>query len=113
MPEEQIALESNRGEQLFVACQGCHSIAAGAEHRVGPNLQGMMDQPAATRPGYTYSDELQNAGLTWTDSMLAAWIVDTETIVPGTWMAYSSILEGDEIQTLIEYIRQASSTDQE
>jgi cytochrome c2 len=81
---EVVAREAS-GEQLYLACQGCHSIAAGEPHRVGPNLYGM----------------------------LAAWIVETEMVVPGTWMAYSNILEADEIQSLINYIRQASSAGQD
>jgi len=107
--EEAESRHAISGEQLFIACQGCHSIEAGAAHRVGPNLYGMMGQPAATRPGYTYSEALKNSGITWTDAMLAAWIVNCEVVVEGTWMAYSNVVAVDELMSLVDYINQASS----
>ncbi len=101
------------GKDLFaVACQACHSIEAGAPHRVGPNLYGVAGQAAASREGFQYSDALTQSGITWTKANLIAWVVAPEALVPGTWMLYHNTLEADEVPRLIEYIEQASGTSQ-
>lgn len=101
------------GADLYaIACQACHSIAPGEPHRVGPNLNGIVDAAAASREGYTYSTALQNSELTWNKANLTTWIVTPESLVPGTWMLYHNILVGEEVPRLIEYIEQAASPDQ-
>lgn len=92
------------GEQAFLACRPCHSLAPGAAHRVGPNLHGLMGAPAATRTGYRYSGALREAGLTWNEATLTAWILQAERMVPGTWMVYHNHLTHDEVQRLVRYI---------
>lgn len=97
------------GEALFMACQGCHNLQEGAAHQVGPNLHGIIGQPAATRPGYTYSDALKNSGIIWSAETLTAWVVASEAMAPGTWMAYSNIVAPDEMERLVGYIVTQSS----
>ena len=98
------------GAELFtLACQGCHDIKPGAPHRVGPNLSGIVGQPAASQEGFSYSPALQESGLVWTEANLAAWVVAGESLVPGTWMLYHNILQPDEVTQLIGYIERAGS----
>jgi len=96
------------GEQLFLACAACHSLKAGEPHKVGPNLHGIAGQPAATRPEFDYSPALTAAGkeqgLVWDKGSLMAWVVQTEGLVPGSWMLYYNTLSGDEVQRLVDYI---------
>lgn len=93
------------GTTLFrIACAGCHRIEADGPHDVGPNLFGIIGQPAASRPGYSYSPALLNAGLAWDRSTLAAWVAATEILVPGTTMTYANILDGDEVARLIDHV---------
>jgi len=91
-------------EHLFIACQACHSIEVGADHKVGPNLFGIIDQAAASREGFSYSESLKNSGLIWNKSTLTGWILATETVVPGTWMTYHNHLSAEETTKLVEYI---------
>ena len=98
------------GAELFtLACQGCHDIEAGLPHRVGPNLAGIVGQPAASQEAFSYSPALQESGLVWTEANLAAWVVAGESLVPGTWMLYHNILNPDEVRQLIGYIGRAGS----
>jgi len=92
------------GRELFVVCQACHSINSDASHKVGPNLYGIINQKAASRSDFTYSEALKNSGLVWSKGALTGWIMGTETMVPGTWMLYHNHLTSAEATQLVEYI---------
>lgn len=92
------------GEQLFTACQGCHSLEEGGGHAVGPNLHGIVGELAGTRPGYDYSQAMKTAGFSWNKGTLSGFIVATEHMVPGTWMAYQNIVSPAEVAVLADYI---------
>ena len=91
-------------ERLFVACSGCHAIAADAPHGVGPNLHGLGGRRAVTADGFVYSPALQAADLSWDNGTLTAWILATEDLVPGTWMLYYNVLEPDEVERLVDWL---------
>ena len=100
------------GETVFLACIGCHSLEQGAPHKVGPNLFDIAGKAAGTRPGFKYSDALVEAGakgLVWEQGTLLAWIMQTEGMVPGTWMLYYNALDANEINRLLEYILEHNS----
>lgn len=93
------------GAQAFLlACAGCHSLEAGAPHGIGPNLHGLAGRPAGRVEGFAYSPALEAADLTWNAGTLTAWIVQTESVVPGTWMLYHNHLEPDEVTRLVDYL---------
>jgi cytochrome c len=103
------------GADLWLACQGCHSIDAGAPHRVGPNLHGIVGRPAASRPGYTYSEALAGSGITWSTGLLRGYVMNAESMVPGTWMAYRDVMTPGELDRLVDYVveRAAGAEDAE
>ena len=100
------------GEQLWIACQGCHNLEAGAPNMVGPNLHGIIGQPAGQVEGFAYSPALVKAGaeggLSWQRGTLMGWILNTEAMVQGTWMLYHNSLEADEIGRLVDFIVEKS-----
>ena len=98
------AQPSLNGEQAFAACAGCHSLEAGAPHKVGPNLHGIVGSVAATREGYSYSPALTASGIEWTREYLFAWIAGSEQLVPGSWMLFENLLQPEEVQALIDYL---------
>jgi len=101
------------GTVLFTSCEGCHSIKLGEPHKVGPNLHGIMGQPAASRDGFTYSDALKNSDITWNRDTLIAWMVATESMAPGTWMLYHNHMTPPEVMQLADYIvAESASVDQ-
>lgn len=103
--DRKLSLSPLDGAALFrIACAGCHRVEPGGAHDVGPNLHGIVGQPAASRPDYAYSAALIDSNLSWDRSTLAAWIAATEVLVPGTSMSYANILNGDEVARLIDHL---------
>jgi cytochrome c len=83
--------DAQTGKRLYIYCQACHSINAGGMNKVGPNLYGVIGNAAGQVEGFAYSQALLDAGLTWDDATLNAWIDSPSTLVPGTTMVFAGI----------------------
>lgn len=96
-----------RGEAAFRMCSACHTIGAGASHRLGPELNGVMGAPAASRPGFSYSLSLTErgaGGLVWDDATLAQFLRKPAAFVPGTKMAFAGISDTGRISDIAAYL---------
>ena len=92
------------GKQLFLACAACHTLERNAEPGVGPGLADLDGRLAGNFPGFNYSPALQESGLIWNRGTLTGWILQTELMVPGTWMLYHNHLSVSEVQKLVDYV---------
>ena len=103
--ESMRSISLNGGEQLFFVCGSCHSLnEMGKRYKLGPNLYGILGRPAASRENDDFSEELKRSDIVWTRESLIAWIVSTETMVPGTFMLYENFLNAQEVSSLVNYI---------
>ena len=94
-----------RGKLLFLQCRACHTVARGDPNKVGPNLFGLFDRPAATAPGFRYSAALKSAAPVWNDATLDRWLAAPAKLAPGTTMAFAGMaLEADR-RSIIAYLR--------
>ncbi len=75
------------GQRIYERqCSACHSLD---HNRIGPHHRMVFGRLAGSLPDYHYSDALKNAGFTWTEERLEAWLADPTEMVPGTSMGFS------------------------
>src|SRR4029453_19373463 len=80
---------SDPGERAFQYCFSCHSVEKNqTEVLSGPNLNGVIGRPIATKAGFQYSPAMKTfgAGKVWTPELIAQFIQDPKGMVPGTAM---------------------------
>ncbi|MBO9455527.1 cytochrome C [Paracoccus sp. R12_1] len=82
--------DAANGEKEFRKCKACHMIQSPDGEdivkggKVGPNLYGIVGQPAGSQEDFKYSDalvELKDSGEVWTVEDLAAYITDPNKFV--------------------------------
>ena len=100
------AQDAAAGENTFKVCKACHQIGEGAKIAVGPVLNGVVDRPAGTYPGYNYSEANKNSGLVWDEATLTVYLKDPKAKVPGTKMAFAGLKKDEDIANVIAYLKQ-------
>jgi cytochrome c len=104
--------DAEQGEKVFRKCASCHQLGQGAEHRVGPHLNGIFGRKAGTAEGYTrYSPGLLRAGedgLIWSLDNLSAYLENPKSLVSGTRMNFRGLKDADERANVLAYMRQFS-----
>lgn len=94
------------GKNIYMEhCAVCHAWNASIPVKMGPSLVGIVGRPAASQPGFPYSDALKKSGIVWTEDNLKKWLADNAHMVPGTLMPHVSITDPAEQIYLIEYLK--------
>jgi cytochrome c len=101
---EFAAADQHRGELLSLACQACHTLAAGEPSLLGPNLYGIFGTVSATAGDFDYSLPLREAEIVWTPSSLDAWLADPSEFLPGNNMAFSGYNSASDRRDLIAFL---------
>ncbi len=97
------------GQRVFNQCRACHTINEGGRHGVGPNIWGIVGQPAGKREGFRYSanmQELAAAGLTWNEENLRKYLTNPKDVVPRGSMAFAGIRNPQQLDDLIAFLKQ-------
>jgi len=96
------------GKRQFVPCGACHSIAANAPNKVGPNLYGVLGRTAGAVANYNYSDTMKKSGVVWDEANLDKYIAKPLEFMRGNKMAFPGIQNADTRANIIAYIKDAS-----
>ena len=99
------------GQTSAKKCEACHTLLKGQPAKVGPNLYGIVGDPAAHMDGFKYSQAMldQKAkGLHWTFENLDHFITAPKAFVPGTAMGFAGLKNDTERANVIAYLRTLS-----
>lgn len=97
-------VDLERGELLALACRACHTLGAGEDHLLGPNLHGVFGRSTASAPGFEYSVALREADFVWTPDALDAWLAEPSGFLPGNNMTFAGFNSPSDRRDLLAYL---------
>lgn len=100
--------DAEAGEKIYSQCKGCHQVGAGAEHKIGPHLNGIFGRQAASHDDFRYSKALErvgSGGLEWHADTLDAFLENPRAMASGTRMSYRGLKAPEDRLDLIAYLR--------
>ena len=96
-----------QGEAAFRQCKACHQIGEGADHRVGPHLNGVIGRTAGTAEGFRYSAVMAEAGaegLVWTAETLHDFLSNPRSYLEGTKMSFAGFRDEGDVEAVTAYL---------
>ena len=69
-------------------CATCHATSLSDVPRQGPPLVQVIGRQAGKVEGFHYSPGLAQAGFTWDEGRLDAWLTDPQAVIPDAIMTY-------------------------
>lgn len=109
--EQELAAQ----KEAFIWCRFCHTLEAGGENRVGPNLHRIFGKPAAVVSRFTYSEAFLAArenGFVWTPETMAAFIESPATVIPHNRMRYPPMIgyemSAERNRRILDYLLRAT-----
>ena len=97
--------DPKRGARIYGACAACHSLEPNL-HLTGPSLDGLWGKKAASVTDFVrYSSALKEQGFLWDETSLNAWLTDPKAFVPGTYMTFRGIKDGNVRSDLIAFLK--------
>ncbi|MGD9786093.1 MAG: cytochrome c family protein [Hyphomicrobiaceae bacterium] len=103
---EARAQDAIRGKHVFRKCAVCHVTNPSSTSLLAPPLNDVVGRPAASIPGFEYSEIMKLAGkrgLVWTTEALFHFLDRPEQFIPGTYMTFAG-LEPQERRDVIAYL---------
>ncbi len=86
-------------------CRTCHSWKAG-DHRLGPDLHGIVGRKAGTASGFSYSDAVKSSGITWDATSLDKFIANPSGFLPNNNMKpFGGIADAETRARIIDFLK--------
>ncbi|MDG1462260.1 MAG: hypothetical protein P8R04_01720 [Gammaproteobacteria bacterium] len=98
------------GEQTWQQyCAFCHTAGEGRADITGPNLYQLFKRKVGTKPGFAYSDALQNDKRDWSPALFAKYVQDPGAVIPGNVMPAVDI-PAEKVLPLTAYVLRISDS---
>ena len=99
------------GKQIASKCLACHTLDKGQPAKIGPNLYGIVGDPAGHMEGFKYSKAMEDkkaAGWIWDFDHLDAFITQPKAEIPGTAMGFAGLPKPEDRANVIAYLNTLS-----
>lgn len=101
-----------KGEKLAKKCAACHTMTEGGKNRLGPNLYGIINQPAGKVEGYKYSKAMANSGLVWDPATFSEFVQKPKKVIKGTKMSFRGFKKATDRADLVAYFETLGASPQ-
>lgn len=101
-------------DEVFKPCKSCHDIGAGARHKVGPHLDGIIGRTAGATEGFNFSKAMREAGekgLVWNREALDEYLQKPRDFIPGNRMSFRGMDKPEERKALLDWLELASAAE--
>lgn len=102
--EEPFAARVEAGRKLFARCAGCHQVGPNAGNIFGPQLNGILGRRAGSVGDYAYSPALKASTLVWDEARLAAFIRNSDQVIPGNKMRFMNFMSEQQAAEIVSYL---------
>ncbi len=99
--------DAEKGEKVFKKCKTCHFVDK-EKNKIGPHLVGIMGRTSGAVEGFKYSKPMMEAGITWDEETIAAYLADPKGYIKGNKMAFPGLKKDNQIADVIAYIKEAT-----
>jgi cytochrome c len=95
-----------KGQQLTVICNACHTFDKGGANKIGPNLWDVAGGPIGEdRGGYSFSAALTaDKGQKWDPEKLNQWLANPQQFAAGTKMTFAGFPKAQDRADVIAYL---------
>lgn len=100
--------DAEKGERVFKRCVVCHAVGEDAKNKVGPILNGIVDNEIAMVEGFNYSDAFmakKAEGFVWTEETLDEYLKKPAALIKGTKMAFPGLPKEGDREDVIAYLK--------
>ena len=101
-----LAQDAQKGQMVFNMCLPCHSIGAGAQTKVGPELNDLDGRHSGSVADFDYSDANKNSGIVWNEATFKKYIQNPQGVIPGTKMIFPGVKNEQQVNDLWAYVSQ-------
>ncbi len=102
----------DKGKSVFKKCKACHTVDNGGANKVGPNLWDIVNRPAASHDGFSYSGAMkefsQGGSTVWDYEKLSQFVLAPKKFVKKTSMGFAGLKKEADRANVIAYLRTLS-----